>query len=160
MNKICILLFFILLTGCNENYQKELNKVRSSGYLINEDTSNNLLGIDKNNNNIRDDIENYIQLKYKNNPEYMNALLDLSVDLNRQFKSITNDKEDYYQMVQKVSDDFECIRKIEKRLGINYEDRAYIDIVALYSNTPLRQNHTKNIDKLLDGYTFKSSKCN
>lgn len=160
MYKILILLLFIFLTGCNESYQKELNKVRNSGYLINEDKSDSLLGIDNNHNNIRDDIENYIHSKYKNNSEYMNSLLLLSSDLNQQFKIVTNNKEEYYNIIQKISNDFECIRKIENKIGISYENRAYIEIVALSSNTPLRLKHVKSIDDMLNGYTFKSNKCN
>lgn len=160
MKKIFGLLFSILLVGCNDGYQKELNKIRNSGYLINEDITDSLLGMDKNHNNIRDDVENYIKRKYEYDFKYMKSLLKLASDLNNQFKEISDDAEQHHQNAQNISDDFECIRKIEKESGIIYEDRAYIDIVALYANTTLRREHLHNIESILNGHTFKSNKCN
>lgn len=160
MKKIFGLLLSIFLVGCNDGYQKELNKIRNSGYLINEDRSNSLLGIDENHNNIRDDVENYIKYKYEYNFEYMNSLLKLASDLNNQFRNISDDTEQHHENAQKISDDFECIRKVEKAIGISYEYRAYIDIVSLYANTSLRKKHLDNIESMLNGHTFKSNKCN
>lgn len=146
-------LLFFLIIGCNP-YYKELKTVRNSPYLINEDKTIILEGIDKNNNGIRDDIESYINERYNGQEEYRNALLNLSKSLRKQFVIVTEDKEVYRELINEMSLHMLCINKIERKYGIEYSNRAFMEIVAIHTNTNQRMIHARKIDQILNGMTF------
>ena len=55
-----------------------------------------------------------------------------------------------------------CLNDIEKRLGITHSNGAFLEIVAIHSNTEMRMSHSRKIDAMLSGMTFRlpnNSKC-
>ena len=161
LKKIFIILCCCFFYGC-EHYAKELKNVRNSPYFTKEDKTNNLAGIDLNKNNVRDDIENYINAKYAGNNEYIESLLYLSSALRNQFKATTDDREIHRQLTDEVMQQLVCLNDIEKRLGITHSNGAFLEIVAIHSNTEMRMSHSRKIDTMLSGMTFRlpnNSKC-
>lgn len=161
LKKIFIILCRCFVYGC-EHYEKELKNVGNSPYFTKEDKSNGLAGIDLNKNNVRDDIENYINAKYAGNDEYIGSLLGLSSSLRNQFKATTDDREIHRQLTNEMMQQLVCLNDIEKRLGITHSNGAFLEIVAIHSNTEMRMNHSRKIDAMLSGMTFRlpnNSKC-
>ncbi len=76
-------------------YKKHQKTIRESPYFTNEDKSDSLTGIDLNQNNVRDDVERYIDLKYPKHSEY-NALLKLLAQTAwHNMATASNNKESY-----------------------------------------------------------------
>ena len=87
----------ILLMGCssllNPSIQNSLKEVRTSKFLKNEDKTKTIGGIDANSNGVRDDIEEYIKLKYGNNPEFVSVYMQYAKELRRKLTLASEDRE-------------------------------------------------------------------
>lgn len=115
--------------------------------------SKTLLGVDSNNDGVRDDIEVYIKQKYPQQDQ-QNAVMQMA----RYYQSVMSLDSDSYKDVQTISREgdrsFTCVFKTFKG-GSDANGKSIADeIVKLTMNTRKRRKAYKRYDHALDGSVF------
>jgi len=122
-----------------------------------------LLGIDVNNNNVRDDVERWIYEEYKDkHPIY----IDIAMQASRGYKKVLETPEKAKEIYDEVDAAIYC--EIHYRTYYKYcgdrqlisEDRILSDyfIRKIYFNTAMRENKYLQFDKLLSGDSYTTPK--
>lgn len=155
MNTKFLIIFFlsILIVGCNP-YIKYIKNVKNSGHYHNEDRSKTLSGIDKNENQVRDDVENYIISKYGDHPEYVDALFRVSMTIWMEMHINSEDREVYRKLAIQSMQDMVCLSVIASKYAVPTGEDDYIEIVSIHMNTKKRREHNQKISRMLSGMVF------
>lgn len=147
---IALSLSFTLMYGCN-NQNTNLDSVRKSGYLIGEDLSESYGGVDANGDGVRDDIERYISLKYKDHPELVEALKRYSKIIREKLMNVDNHLKSQTDYSKSIFTEIGCIYNIAYENNISGFD-VVSEIRAINLNT------TKRLDKSFkDGHYSASN---
>ena len=148
----------ILLMACssllNPSIQNSLKEVRTSKFLKNEDKTKTIGGIDANSNGVRDDIEEYIKLKYGNNPEFVSVYMQYAKELRRKLTLASDDREVYRRASHEVSRKMVCAAEIDYKVEPEKMYRDTMIIYALSVNTKQRKAESNRISSLVSGMVF------
>lgn len=148
----------ILLMGCssllNPSVNNSLKEVRASPYLKNEDKTKTIGGVDNNNNGVRDDIEEYIKLKYGNNPEFVSVYMEYAKELRNKLTLASEDREVYRRASHEVTRKMVCASEIANKVE---PEKMYQDTMIIYAlsvNTKKRKAESNRISSLVSGMVF------
>lgn len=148
----------IVLVGCssllNPSVKNSLKEVRASNYLKFEDKTKSIGGVDANKNGVRDDIEGYIKLKYKNNPEFVKVYLEYAQELRKKLTLGSDDREVYRRASHEVSRRMVCASVVDYKVE---PEKMYKDTMIIYAlsvNTKERKDESNRISDLVSGMSF------
>ncbi len=151
MKKYLPLVFILAFAGCN------LNFLEKKGRIPKLDTSFSLAGVDANKDGIRDDIEQWIEKRYKNEPKKKAAVRQLAKSAQLTVIADLHNE----QMLKKID-------KIESRaihcMHIRFTDMDVTsennpsniikEVTAYTENTLLRMFHSMKYAQKFDGAVF------
>lgn len=148
----------IILTSCssllNPSIHNSLKEVRASKFLKKEDKTKTIGGIDANSNGVRDDIEEYIKLKYGNNTEFVSVYMQYAKELRKELTLASEDREIYRRSSQEVSKKMVCASKIGYEVEPEKMYQETMIIYALSVNTKQRKAERNRISSLVSGMAF------
>lgn len=160
MNKtfIAVSCISILLTGCSSllspTIPNSLKQARASTYLKFEDKTKTIGGIDANGDGVRDDIEGYIKLKHKDNPEFVDVYMQYAKEIRRKLTLASEDREVYRRAAHEASRKMVCASAIDYKLE---PEKMYGDTTIIYAlsvNTKQRRAESNRISSLVSGMVF------
>lgn len=133
---------------------KILKEIRGNPDFTNEDRSNSIVGIDANNDGIRDDIEHYIKKVYADKPDYRNRLLDLAKH-QRMELGLKSDQDMKYKLLRAQKDQKTiCISILGHKYGYDIQeiDHQLMTIAYMHINTEARMQESVRIGHMFNGY--------
>ena len=133
-----------------------LKEVRQSGFLKNEDKTKTIKGIDANQNGVRDDIEQYLKLKYAKHPEYLDVYMRYAKSIQHQLILNSSDREAYRQAHHQTILEMACAFRVNQKIAPTKMYGETMLIYAVSVNTKQRKNEIHRISSMLSGMVFSS----
>ncbi|KAB7691841.1 hypothetical protein [Plesiomonas shigelloides] len=141
-----------------------INKLEASGLTPSLERGNSLIGLDRNHNSIRDDIDQYIKEKHPHR-EQSKAAEQLAKSLNSIFLVENDDINEARRIVKSNSDAINCIYTVfisKQNNSLESIEPAQVvsEIESITFNTKNRLLKYIQFNKLLDGTSWPSSDGN
>lgn len=135
-----------LIVGCSAGFgSKGMSDSMMLADALDPMTEVILGGVDANKNGVRDDIESYILVKYKDSPEYIPELMAVSKTI-RDYIIVEPNSDDYYKSyLVDVVNHTACLNKISNGLGSDvHSSKFLIDLFERHADNNTRK---EKIDK-------------